>query len=104
MKKALIISAMLVAGTASASELTVKYDCDYSFDNHEHTAQVEYNVVTQALKVAGDIHGQDVRSVLNYKSRYQLFKDTAIIRDRFSGKLLTNSKQIKNLKCEIYGA
>lgn len=102
--KKLALLAMLFAASVSAKDFNINYDCDYTLDGHEYTEQIEYNAVTEALTIGGKVHGQDFRSVLNYKSRYQFFKNTALIRDRFTGKMLSNSHEITNLQCEIYGA
>lgn len=101
MKKLLLIG-LLFAGAASAE--TVNYDCDYSFDGHEYSALIQYNSAPARLIINGELHNQPRATILKHKMRFQMFEDTVIIRDTFTGKLIANSNQIKNLQCEIYGA
>lgn len=92
------------AARAAQKAKTISYDCDYDFDGHTESVVVEYKENPARLVIDGKEYRQPRDTILKHKMRWQMFEGTAIIRDTFSGKLQSNSTQIKNLKCEIFGA
>lgn len=103
MKKLLAMVLLAASFGATANEIT-SYDCDYDFDGHTESVVVEYKENPARLVIDGKEYRQPRDTILKHKMRWQMFEGTAIIRDTFSGKLQSNSTQIKNLKCEIFGA
>lgn len=92
------------AARAAQKAKSISYDCDYTFDGHEESVVITYKENPARLVIDGKEYRQPRDTVLKHKMRWQMFEGTAIIRDTFSGKLQSNSTQIKNLKCEIFGA
>lgn len=103
MKKLLAMVLLAASFGANANEIT-KYDCDYDFEGHTESVVIGYAENPARLIIDGKEYRQPLDTVLKHEVRWQMFEGTAIIRDTFSGKLQSNSTQIKNLKCEIFGA